>query len=108
MILILTACSSSTDDKPEYILPKEKMVAFLIDSHMKEGQLTAAKISKDSARVLFKDIEQDLYKEHDIDSVQFLESYHYYLDHVEQLADIYDAVIDSLSLKEKVLINEGN
>ena len=102
------ACQADPQEKPPNLLPKSQMVGFLVDSHMKEGQLQAARISKDSAGFLFKQIELELYQKHNIDSQQFLDSYHYYLEHVEDLAEIYDAVIDSLSLREKVIINQGN
>ncbi len=91
---------------PENLLSPEQMVAFLIDTHMIEGQLQAARVSKDSAGILYQEIEIELYEKHQIDSQQFVDSYHYYLSDVEQLSDIYDAVIDSLSLREKVLINQ--
>ena len=107
-LLILGACSAETQEKPPNLLTKPQMVAFLVDSHMKDGQLQAARISRDSAGFLFKQIEVELYRQHGIDSQQFLASYHYYLEHVDDLADIYDAVIDSLSLREKVIINQSN
>ncbi len=105
MILMVGACQTQNEDRPADLLSQAQMVAFLVDSHMKEGQLQAARISRDSAAILFEQIEVELYHKHQIDSQQFLTSYHYYLDHVDKLADIYDAVIDSLSLREKVLIN---
>lgn len=107
MILILGACQSQQNKKPSNLMSEEQMVAFLIDSHMTEGQLQALKVSRDSTDVLFKPMEKELYVKHGIDSSQFMTSYHYYLQNIEQMADIYDAVIDSLSLREKVLINKG-
>ena len=86
-------------------MTKEQMVAFLIDSHETEGRLQTIKIHKDSLNLIFQDFEKELYRKHQIDSSQFLQSYHYYLDQVDELGEIYDAVIDSLSLREKTLNN---
>ena len=82
------------------------MVAYLIDSHLIEGELQNIKIDQDSLKLIFYDLEKELYLKHEIDSEQFMRSYHYYLHEVDQLSEIYDAVIDSLSLKEKML-NSG-
>ena len=84
-------------------MSREEMVAFLIDSHEMEGRLQTIKIDKDSLALIFHGLESDLYSRHDIDSQQFLDSYHYYLSRVDELGEIYDAVIDSLSLREKTL-----
>ncbi len=105
--LLAASCAKKAQSIPENLMSKEQMVAFLIDSHMAEGQLQAARVAKDSMEHVFSEIEYKLYQQHGIDSNQFIISYHYYLDHVEELADIYDAVIDSLSLREKMLINQG-
>ena len=107
-LLVLLGCGKEQEDLPPNLLSQEQMVAFLIDTHMIEGQLQAARIDRDSAGAVYQGIEADLYEKHQIDSQQFVESYHYYLANVEQLSDIYDAVIDSLSLREKVLINQKN
>ncbi len=85
------------------LLTKEQMVAFLIDSHLIEGTLQTIKIDKDSLKLIFLDMEKELYQKHDIDSEQFIQSYHFYLQEVDQLSEIYEAVIDSLSLREKML-----
>ncbi len=100
------ACSSEKVEKPANLMTKEQMAAFLIDNHLAEGNLQTLKIEKDSLAVIFHEMERDLYVDHGIDSAQFIESYHYYLHNVEELGEIYDAVIDSLNLKEKML-NSG-
>ena len=87
-------------------MTKEQMTAFLIDSHLAEGNLQTIKIDRDSLALIFQDMEKELYIKHGIDSVQFMDSYHYYLHEVNDLSEIYDAVIDSLNLKEKML-NSG-
>jgi hypothetical protein len=97
------ACSSESEEKPANLMTKEQMVAFLIDTHETEGRLQTIKIHRDSLELIFHQLEKELYLKHQIDSQQFLRSYHYYLDHVEEFGEIYDAVIDSLSLREKTL-----
>ena len=103
ILLIAFACSSQSGDKPLNLMTKEQMVAFLIDSHQIEGNLQTILISRDSLELIFLDLEKELYQKHNIDSEQFIESYHYYLHEVNELVEIYDAVIDSLSLREKML-----
>jgi len=84
----------------------EQMVAFLIESHLTEGNLQVIRIDRDSLEAIFHQLEKELYVKHNIDSARFMQSYHYYLHQPDQLSNIYDAVIDSLSLKEKML-NSG-
>jgi len=105
-LLIICACTETKQEPPENLLSEAQMVAFLIDTHMLEGQRQAARVSKDTTAHIYREFEVELYEKHQIDSQQFIDSYHYYLANVEQLSDIYDAVIDSLSLREKVLINQ--
>ena len=106
ILVIAFACSSESEDKPVNLMTKGQMVAFLIDSHLIEGKLQTIKIDVDSLKLIFLDLEKELYQIHHIDSEQFMKSYHYYLHEVDELGDIYEAVIDSLSLREKML-NSG-
>ena len=106
VLLLAFACSEDKAEKPDNLMTKEQMVAFLIESHLAEGNLQVVKIDRDSLEVLFEQMEKELYIKHNIDSAQFMQSYHYYLHQPDQLSGIYDAVIDSLSLKEKML-NSG-
>jgi len=103
ILLVALACSSELKDKPLNLMTKEQMVAFLIDSHLIEGKLQTIKINTDSLKLIFLDLEKELYQDHHIDSEQFMQSYHYYLHEVDELSEIYEAVIDSLSLREKML-----
>ncbi|GJM27797.1 MAG: hypothetical protein DHS20C17_04320 [Cyclobacteriaceae bacterium] len=97
------ACSDDVIEKPENLMTKGQMTAFLIDSHLIEGNLQTIKIDQDSLEKIFYTLEKDLYKKHKIDSEQFMLSYHYYLHQTNELSEIYDAVIDSLSLQEKMI-----
>ncbi len=106
MLLVVFSCSGEKLEKPANLMTREQMVAFLIDSHLLEGNLQTIKIHRDSLAVIFNERERDLYEKHQIDSGQFMQSYQYYLHRVDELSEIYDAVIDSLSLKEKML-NSG-
>ena len=101
--LVAFGCADTPVEKPENLLSTEQMTAFLIDSHLVEGNLQTIKINRDSLEKIFYTMEKDLYQKHQIDSAQFMQSYHYYLHELDELSEIYDAVIDSLNLKEKML-----
>ena len=68
ILLVVVACSSELKDKPLNLMTKEQMVAFLIDSHLIEGKLQTIKINTDSLKLIFLDLEKELYQEHHIDS----------------------------------------
>lgn len=88
---------------PEGILPKEKMVSFLIDLHIAEARINDLNLRRDSAEKFFKVVEDSLYRKNGIaDDSVYIRSYEYYLNDVQGLDDIYSAVVDSLSLRERL------
>jgi len=59
-------------------------------------------MNKDSVRVFFPEVEKRLFEKHDIDDSLYLISFNYYLENVELMEEIYTAVVDSLSLRERL------
>lgn len=96
------ACEQK-DTTPEGILPREEMVSFLIDLHIAEARINELNLRRDSAEKFFRIVEDSLFRKNGIesDSVYF-KSYEYYLSDVQGLDDIYSAVVDSLSLRERL------
>ncbi len=85
--------------KPANLLSKEKMISFLIDLHLTEAKMSYIGVQKsDSVEMLFRNYEHYLFEKHDIDDSVYYQSYQYYLSHMNQLDEIYSAVVDSLSV----------
>lgn len=101
--VLLFACAREQKNeyvkKPANLLSKDKMISFLIDLHLAEAKVSYAKVkNSDSTEILFRNYEQYLFEKHHIDDSAYYQSYEYYLAHMDQLEDIYAAVVDSLSV----------
>lgn len=71
--------------------------------HIAEARINDLNLRRDSAEKFFKVVEDSLFKKNGIasDSLYF-KSYEYYVRDVQGLDDIYSAVVDSLSLRERL------
>ncbi len=87
---------------PVGVLPKEKMVSIFIDMHIAESQISSLNLKRDSSKILFANYEQKVLEKHNVTDSLYKESYTYYLYNVNDMEKIYDAVIDSLSLRERI------
>lgn len=92
--------------KPDSLLPKEKMIAILIDYHLAEAQ--CLDITGDQSVIEFVKKEQAIMEKHDIDSVHFRKSYEYYLQSLYEGQEIYNAVVDSFDIRNKALDTLNN
>lgn len=90
------------DKPPDDIMTKEQMVSFLIDLHVMEGKIGQVRFPRDSIKVIFPQIEKELFKKHNISDSLYFKSYQYYLDNMFAMEEIYNAVVDSLSLRERI------
>ena len=96
------ACScTKSDNKPENLLSKEKMVSILIDIHILESEIQTLRLSKDSSQLLFNTFERELFEKHQIPKEVYKKSFEYYLEGVKDMEKIYEVVIDSLNYREK-------
>ena len=100
--ILLLACSGS-DKKKEGIIPEEKMARLLIDAYLVEGQVSGAKLRRDSALVLFEYGMQQIYEKHGIPDSVYRASMAYYLQHPEELSSVFETVLDSLNWKKQQL-----
>lgn len=96
-----------TKQKPsENIMSQQEMVDFLIDLHIIEGKISISRIPNDSIKLFFQDIEDSLYKKHHVTDSIYKKSYQYYLENIDLMEEIYSAVVDSLSLRERITDNK--
>ena len=111
LILLTVLSCGESDNKPDDILPKEKMVEMLIDIHILESEIQNLRIKKDSSHLLYNSFEREIFKKNNVDQEVYRRSFEYYLNDVDGMEKIYDVVIDSLnymekSLKEKIEMTE--
>lgn len=81
-------------DKPKNLIPKEKMIHVLLDLKFVGAITGKDKEVLDSAKV---NPEGYVYKKYGIDSTQFAESNAYYAYYMDEYAEIYENVKDSLT-----------
>ena len=100
-IVTLTRCDSDNalTEPPSQLLSKQQMVSFLIDLHLAEAKMNYTEVRQsDSTEILFRNYEKHLMNEHGFADSVYLESYAYYLDHMELMDEIYEDVVDSLNV----------
>ena len=103
-IILLTVLScGESENKPDELLPKAKMVEMLIDIHILESEIQNLRIRKDSSQLIYNSLEREIFKNNNVDKGVYLKSFEYYLNDVEAMEKIYDVVIDSLNYMEKSL-----
>ncbi len=102
LLLFISSCAEKLLDKPDNLIPKDKMVDILNDLAI----LNAAK-STNAAILRNHDIEpmQYIFTKFEIDSLQFVESDRYYASIPEEHEKIYIAVEAKLAKEEERLSN---
>jgi hypothetical protein len=100
--LILAACANETKAPPADILTKEKMIDYLIDLQITEAKINSLGLPPDTVKSFYNTIRDELYKKHNISDSVYYKSLRYYLYDVKDMEDIYSAVVDSLSLRERL------
>lgn len=95
------ACEPSDEliPPPADLLSKEQMTSLLIDLHIAEAKMSYTDVrNADSTEVLYRNYEYAIFAEHGTTDSAYFRSYEYYLDNMEEMEDIYTAVVDSFSV----------
>ena len=95
--VLLGGCDSN--EPPQGVLTQQQYAAWLIDVYLAEARL--ASHPRDSASPLFFSFEKKLQQRHGLSDSVLKRTYQYYLNHPDQLEQVYVAVVDSLSLREQ-------
>lgn len=102
VLVILGACAAK--EQPEDLIEKEKMVKLLMEIHLLEAKMTQVPVEpSDSAVVVYNHFEKLLFEEFDITKDQYETSFNYYVDNTAEFEKIYNAVVDSLMQREKLI-----
>ncbi len=102
-VLLLTLAISCQEKEKETkgILTKAELSAFLIEMYLAEARIDNLSIVKDSAIKLFLPYEEKLMKKFNLADSTLKKTYQYYIDHPKEMEAVYDAVIDTLNLREQ-------
>ncbi|MCX8492565.1 MAG: DUF4296 domain-containing protein [Cyclobacteriaceae bacterium] len=103
----LSACRKEQEKgRDKDILDKKELTAFLIEMYMAEARADNLPIPKDSAIKLFYPYEQKLMQKFHLVDSSLKKTYQYYGEHPKEMEEVYDALIDSLSLREQRTTHE--
>lgn len=99
VLTLLVACQKN--EKPKEVLTQAQLSALLVEVYLAEAKLDAIAKPKDTIIKYFLPYEEKLLKRLNISDSVLKETYAYYLEHPKELEQVYDAVIDTLTLREK-------
>ena len=102
LTFLLTACGS--DDKPENLIPEDKMAKVLSEIHILEAQINNLHFQhEDSSVFVYQKKRFELMKTFKLDTATFRVSLKYYLLNPDKMKEIYSGVKKNLEAKKKVI-----
>lgn len=102
IIAILTSCSTGDPNQiPEGILSKEQMTEAFINLHILEAVMANKGFKVDTTRAEYRLYEKEVLLRHKIDPEAFRNSKTFYFNHPRLLNEVYEAVVDSLGVRER-------
>lgn len=105
LLFWMMSCGGSPTSQraaPEDLIPIDTMIPLLADIYYTEALVQEHRYrNQDSARLYYYSLEEEIYQQFDIDSIQFRKSLDYYTRDLEQSQLFYDALIDTLSYRQQ-------
>lgn len=98
--ILLFSCGEKVVEKPENLIPKEKMVLILHDLAILNAAKSTARLELEKKGI---DVMEFLYQQHKIDSTQFSQSDLYYASMPLEYQSIYEKVEALLEKKSKAI-----
>ena len=95
----MAACQ--TKERPNDVLTQAQLSALLVDVYLAEARLDAIAKPKDTTIKYFLPFEEKLMRRVGISDSVLRKTYAYYLDNPKELEQVYDSVIDTLTLREQ-------
>jgi Domain of unknown function (DUF4296) len=100
VFVTLTHCGSGSA-KPSAVLSKDKLTSLIIEIYLAEAKMDAIPVPKDSSIKFFIPREKKIFEKLGVHDSTLKVTYEYYLSHPKEMEQVYDAVIDSLNLREQ-------
>lgn len=108
LTIVMASCAPDKEpEAPDNLVPADKMIPFLVDLHLAEAKMSYGDIREaDSLEIVFRNYERYLFSKYKIEDSAYYRSYEYYLTNMDQLHEIYGAVVDSLSVLNSIEKNK--
>jgi hypothetical protein len=100
VISLLSLYSCKKAGRPDDVLSQEELADLMVEFYLAEGKINSLGIQRDSAMKLFLPFEQSVMTKKKVSDETLSRTYRYYLDHPLEFEKVYDAIIDTLSLRE--------
>ena len=101
LVLFILAGCVKEEELPDYILPDEQVIKVLVHAHMLESKVENFHAKKGKEDSVFQHFDSLLFQSLSVDQVRYEKTIAYYADKPEKLNDLYESVVDSLSLRSK-------
>ena len=82
------------------------MIQYFIDLEITQAKINSLNLPPDTVKVFYDKIRQELFRKHNFSDSAYFKSLRYYLYDVKDMEDIFSAVVDSLSLRERLQTNK--
>jgi len=101
-LLILTvAVACQSNKKPKEVLTQAQLSALIVEVYLAESKLDAIAKPKDTTIKYFIPFEEKLLQRLGIPDSVLKKTYSYYIANPKELEQVYDSVIDTLTLREQ-------
>lgn len=96
MCALLGCAADDGTDRPDDLIPDDKMADILTDVHLAETRLNRFNLRADSMRLLFNRLNDQVMKKYEVDTSAYRQSYVYYSSHPDLFEKIYKDVNEQL------------
>ncbi|GAB3505557.1 hypothetical protein GCM10027341_37380 [Spirosoma knui] len=97
---LLAACSAPADDRPDNLVPPDRMADILTEVHIAEARVSRLGLrSVDSSNIVYKHLENQIFQKFKVDTAAYRKSYIYYSSHPSDMEVIYKQVTGKLQKK---------
>ena len=100
-LLAATLVGCKKEQRPSDVLSKQDLATLMVEVYLSEARLNTLPLVRDSSLKLFLPRESAILAKRNISDSVLQKTYSYYLAHTDDFNEVYDIVIDSLTVMEK-------
>ena len=104
---LVSACTAPENKPPDNLISKAKMADILTEVHMAEARISRINLrSVDSSHIVYKHLENQIFKKFGVDTTTYRKSYTFYSSHPADMEAIYKQVTEKLQKKIQTKIKK--